>query len=67
MTVEHDRDHFNIVCDTCGEAYASARDNFRDTWSDAKRDGWRAHYESSVDWTHTCPDCASRKEIKSSK
>lgn len=47
-------------CDECGDAGTAeglqGDDQFRETWSMLREDGWRCHKEDDQ-WVHNCPEC----------
>jgi len=45
-----------IECDACPEVFDIDSDDFNETWSAAKRDGWRAKQVGN-DWVHLCDGC----------
>ena len=53
-----DRQHGVIVfeCDSCDETFEIGSDDFNDTWSAAKREGWRSK-KIGEEWVHGCPRC----------
>ena len=53
-----DRQHGVIVfeCDSCDETFEIGSDDFNETWSAAKREGWRSK-KIGEEWVHGCARC----------
>ena len=64
MTIENSEGFrgFEVYCDFCPED--TYMDFGRDEWSDMiaelKADGWKIFKDDDGNWTHKCPDCATK-------
>ena len=64
MTAEKGSDGHTFICDECGQFLAppklgrgSEPRDWKESWQDAKAQGWRAVKGSRGEWGHRCSDC----------
>ena len=61
MSITHRDNTMRITCDSCARKPEIYFGDWKEAWTEAKKDGWTCFKDTTDAWCHKCPQCSGKE------